>query len=113
MRVSINCLLIIALLQGCTLEVRKSPEPVETDNSQLENERREQAQWHWGRALELEQQGDFLNAAGERVSYLSYLDQDADVSADTVKIWDNLNRANKNALVRRYRSDPHHADHAG
>lgn len=108
MRVSINCLLIIALLQGCTLEVRKSPEPepVETDNSQLENERREQAQQRRARARELERQGDFLNAAGERVSYLSYLDVDADISADTAKIWDNLKRADKNALVRRYRSDP-------
>ncbi|MDE0158315.1 MAG: penicillin-binding protein activator [Gammaproteobacteria bacterium] len=108
MRVSINCLLIIALLQGCTLEVKESPEPAqaEQESERLLNERRMQAQLHRSRALELEQQGDFLNAAGERVSYLSYLDRDAEISADTVKIWENLNRADKNALVRRYRSDP-------
>lgn len=104
----LKILLMVALLQGCTLETRKSPEPETAgpDSSQLENERREQAQQRRARALELEQQGDFLNAAGERVSYLSYLDRDADISADTVKIWDSLNRADKNALVRRYRSDP-------
>ena len=104
----LKILLMAALLQGCTLETRKSPEPEpgDTDNSQLENERREQAQRRRARALELEQQGDFLNAAGERASYLSYLDQDADISADTAKIWDNLIRADKNALVRRYQSDP-------
>ena len=99
---------MVALLQGCTLEVRESPDPAqaELESERLLNERRAQAQLHRERALELERQGDFLNAAGERVSYLSYLDQGADIAAATAKTWDNLNRAGKDALVLRYRSDP-------
>ena len=108
MRVSLKILLMVALLQGCTLQTRKSPEPApaEPDSSRLENERQEQARLHLARALEHELQQDFINAAGERVSYHAYLDRGADLANNTVKIWDNLNRAGKNALVRRYRSDP-------
>ena len=108
MRVFLKILFMVALLQGCTLEVRKDPEPAQTEleSERLLNERREQAQRRLARALELEQQADFLNAAGERVSYLSYLDRDADITAATAKIWNNLNRADKDALVLRYRSDP-------
>ena len=108
MRVFIKCLLIIALLQGCTPVVRKSPDPAqaEQESERLLNERRAQAQLHRSRALELERQGDFLNAAGERARYLSYLDQGADIAAAAAKTWDNLNRAGKEALVRHYRSDP-------
>ena len=104
----LKILFMVALLQGCTLEVRKDPEPAQTEleSERLLNERREQAQRRLARALELEQQADFLNAAGERVSYLSYLDRDADITAATAKIWNNLNRADKDALVQRYRSDP-------
>lgn len=108
MSVFLKILLMVALLQGCTLETRKSPEPepTEPDSSQVENERREQAQLHRLRALEFERQEDFINAAGERVSYHAYLDQAADMAANTAKIWENLNRAGKKALVGRYRSDP-------
>ena len=108
MRVSLKILLMVALLQGCTLQTRKSPDPApaETDNSRLENERREQARLHLARALEHELQQDFINAAGERVSYHAYLDRDADLAANTAIIWDNLNRADREALRRRYRADP-------
>ena len=108
MRVSLKILLMLALLQGCTLETRRSPDPASAgaDNSRLENERREQAQRHLARALEHELQQDFINAAGERVSYHAYLDRDADLAANTAKIWDNLNRADKGELRRRYRADP-------
>ena len=108
MRVFLKILFMVALLQGCTLEVRKDPEPAQTEleSERLLNERREQAQRRRSRALELERQGDFLNAAGERVSSLSWLDRDADISAVAAKIWDNLNRADKDALVQSYRSDP-------
>ena len=99
---------MLALLQGCTLETRRSPDPAPAgaDNSRLENERREQAQLHLARALEHELQQDFINAAGERVSCHAYLDRDADLAANTAKIWDNLNRADKGELRRRYRADP-------
>ena len=99
---------MVALLQGCTLETRKSPDPApaEADNSRLEDERREQARLHLARALERELQQDFIHAAGERVSYHAYLDRDADLASNTAKIWDNLNRADKGDLRRRYRADP-------
>ena len=104
----LKILLLVALLQGCTLQTRKSPEPepVGPDSSRLENERREQAQLHLDQALEYELRQDFINAVAERLSYHAYLDRDADLAANTAKIWDNLNRAGKEVLLRRYRSDP-------
>ena len=108
MRVTLKILLMVALLQGCTLETRKSPEPApaEPDSGRLEIERREQAQLHLRRALEHELLQDYINAAEQRVSYHAYLDRNPDLAANTAKIWDNLNRADKEALRLRYRSDP-------
>ena len=108
MRVFLYFLLIIPLLQACTLEVKKdagSAQP-EQESEQLLNERREQARLHRLRAIEFEQQADFIHAAGARVSYHAYLEHEADITANTAKIWGNLERADKHALVRRYRSDP-------
>ena len=101
-------LLVVALLQGCTVETRKSPEPVpvELESSRVENERREQAQRRLERALEYERQQDFLNAAQERLGYHAHLDESTAIKANTAKIWENLNRADKDALRRHYHSDP-------
>ena len=108
MRVFFNILLISALLQGCTPVVRKAPDPVdvEPDNSRLLEERQQQAHQHRQRALEYEQQQDFLNAAQERLNYHLYLDESAAIKANSAKIWENLNRADKDTLRRRYLSDP-------
>ena len=106
MRAELIILLLVALLQGCTLEVRKSPDPPDTESGQQQSQRLHQAQLHLARALEYEQQQDFINAARERISYHAYPGQDADRQTNTAKIWDNLNQADKDALIRLYRSDP-------
>ena len=113
----VKILVVAALLQGCAPGVKKSPAPApepapaEPDNGrserdQLETERLRQAQLLRARVLELERQEDFINAAGARASYHAYLPRGAEQAANTAKIWDNLNRADKHALVLRYRSDP-------
>lgn len=108
MRVFFNILLVAALLQACTPVVRKAPQPVEPepDSSQVEDRRLRQAQLHREQALAYERQPDFLNAAQEWFSYHGYLDESAALKANTAKIWENLNRADKDALRRRYQADP-------
>ncbi len=102
----LKILLMLALLPGCTLETRKSPEPAEPDSNRLQNARHELGQLHLARALEYELQQDFINAASERISYLAYQQGYADAASNTALIWDNLNRVDKQALQRLYRADP-------
>ena len=107
MRVFFNILLVAALLQACTPVVRKAPEPVEPepDSTQVEDRRLRQAQLHREQALAYERELDFLNAAQEWFSYHGYLDESAALKANTAKIWENLNRADKDALRRRYQAE--------
>lgn len=108
MPVFLQVLLIAALLQGCTLDIRKSPQPVpaELTGSQPQDDRRRQAQQYLAQALEHEQQQDFLNAAQARLSYHKYLDESAAIKVNSTKIWENLNRVSKEALRARYQAEP-------
>lgn len=57
-------------------------------------------------ALAYEQQANFINAAEARISYNAYLQQDADTNTNTAKIWEDLNKADKQTLGERHRADP-------
>ena len=64
------------------------------------------AQRHRLSALAYEQQADFLNAAQERLSYNAYLAEDADTETNTAKIWENLNKVDRQTLRERHRANP-------
>ncbi len=108
MPVFLQILLSVMLLQGCTLDLRESPQPTpaEPTGSRAQDDRRRQAQQYLARALEYERQQDFLNAAQARFSYHKYLDDSVASKVNTAKIWENLNRADKQALRRRYQTAP-------
>ena len=57
-------------------------------------------------ALAHEQLADFINAAAARLSYDNYLAQGADKEANTAKIWEHLNKVEKEDLREVHRSDP-------
>ena len=65
-----------------------------------------QARRHQARALAYEQQADFINAAAERISYGAYPLQGDAADAHTAKIWETLNKADKQTLRELYRADP-------
>ena len=104
----LKILLLFALLQGCALEVRETAETTQSaqEREQLARAHQEQAQRLWLRAQEFEQQRDFIRSANELISYQAYLDQDADIRANTAKIWGLLNRADRKSLEQRYGADP-------
>ena len=108
MPVFLKILFMAALLQGCTVEVRRSPgpEPAEPENSQQESRRQQQVQAQLARAGEYEQQGDFISAARARISYHALLEQDADRQANSARIWELLNQAGRETLLQHYRTDP-------
>ena len=51
-------------------------------------------------ALAYEQLADFINAAEARISYNTFLPQGADKEANTAKIWDDLNKVDKETPAR-------------
>ena len=57
-------------------------------------------------ALAYEQLADFINAAEARISYNTFLPQGADKQANTAKIWDDLNKVDKEHLREFHRSYP-------
>lgn len=57
-------------------------------------------------ALAYEQQANFLDAAEARIRYNAYLQQDADTNTNTAKIWENLNKVDKQVLRELHRADP-------
>lgn len=65
-----------------------------------------QAQRHRLTALAYEQQADYINAAETRISYNAYLAQGAATQANSAKIWENLNKVDRNNLRELHRSDP-------
>ena len=68
------------------------------------------ARTHRLRALAYEQQAIFIKAAEERVRYNAYSSEDIDTGANTAKIWDDLNRVDRQTLRARHRSDPQALD---
>lgn len=64
------------------------------------------ARRHEVRALAYEQQADFINAATERISYGAYPLQRDDTDANTAKIWETLNKADKQVLRELHRAHP-------
>lgn len=110
MRAYLKILFTAVLLQGCVPVVEKAVEPAEpepqAETGRLENERRRQAGEFRLRALELERRADYINAVRERIAYHSHLDHHADIQANNAKIWGNLNRVDRETLLRLYRSDP-------
>ena len=70
-----------------------------------------QARRHELTALAYEQQGEFLHAAAERISYGAYPLQRDDADANTAKIWEDLNRVDKQILRALHSLDPQ--AHAG
>ena len=65
-----------------------------------------QARRHRIRAGAYELQADFINAAEERIMYGAGLQQRDDADANTAKIWENLNRVDKQILRELHRADP-------
>lgn len=65
-----------------------------------------QARRHEARALAYEQRADFINAAAERISYGAYARQRGDTDAHTAKIWETLNKADKQMLRELHSADP-------
>ncbi len=61
---------------------------------------------HEVRALAYEQQADFINAAAERISFGAYPLQRDDADANTAKIWETLNKADKQSLRELQRAHP-------
>ena len=57
-------------------------------------------------ALAHEQLEDFINAAEARLSYNTWLLQDAEKKANTAKIWEDLNKVEKDDLREVHRADP-------
>ena len=64
------------------------------------------ARRHEVRALAYEQQADFINAAAERISYGAYPQERDGTNAHTAKIWETLNKADKQILRELHRADP-------
>lgn len=52
------------------------------------------------------QQSDFIKTIEERLRYNDYLTRPADVDANTTKIWDTLNRVEKDTLQQLHQSNP-------
>ena len=65
-----------------------------------------QARRHRISALAHEQLADFIYAAEARLSYNTWLLQDAGKKANTAKIWEDLNMAEKDDLREAHRADP-------
>lgn len=65
-----------------------------------------QARRHGIRAGAYELQADFINAAEERISYGAGLQRRGDTDANTAKIWENLNKVDKQVLRELHRADP-------
>ena len=65
-----------------------------------------QARRHRLSALAHEQLADFINAAEARLSYNTWLLQGADKKVNTAKIWEDLNKVEKDELREVHRSDP-------
>ncbi len=64
------------------------------------------ARRHRLRALAYRQLLDFIKAVEERLKYNGYLNQAADVQANTTKIWEALNRVEKDTLRQLHQSNP-------
>ena len=64
------------------------------------------ARRHRIRAGAYELQADFINAAEERILYGAGLQQRDDADANTAKIWENLNKVDKQILRELHRADP-------
>lgn len=64
------------------------------------------ARRHRIRAGAYELQADFINAAEERILYGASLQQRDDADANTAKIWENLNKVDKQILRELHRADP-------
>ena len=65
-----------------------------------------QARRHRLTALAHEQQADFISAAAARISYHAFLQQDAAKDTNTMRIWEDLNKVDRQTLTERYRADP-------
>lgn len=65
-----------------------------------------QARRHGIRAGAYELQADFINAAEERIRYGAGLQRRGDTDANTAKIWENLNKVDKQVLRELHRADP-------
>ena len=84
---------------GTALELLSRDYPATTPASLRARRHRISAHAH-------EQLADFINAAEARLSYNSYLPQGADKEANTARIWEDLNKVDKEDLREVHRSDP-------
>ncbi len=134
MRNSVKILFILALLQACAQQSPRPPQTEDTQALELKtlagaelalkNNDLEKtlailsqdfpadtpapvhARRHRLRALAYERQSDFINAVRERLRRNDYLSRGADMEANAIKVWNDLNRIEKDALQQLHELSP-------